>query len=151
MIPSTATSNDNIPYQFDFRSIYNTILQNWFCVSQVAEIEILLKQFPIIPLINASVCGANDKNSIFSKESLIYNYPNPFSNLTKIEFKTQGGHTILQLLNGAGAVVKLLVDTNYNFAGTNSYNLYGAGLSSGVYYIRMQNGDKIFVKAIIKI
>jgi len=150
-IPTTATSNDNIPYQFDFRSIYNTILQNWFCVSQAAEIEILLKQFPIMPLINASVCGANNKNSIFSKESLIYNYPNPFSNLTKIEFKTQGGHTILQLLNGAGIVVKLLVDTTYNFAGTNSYNLYGAGLSPGVYYIRMQNGDKIFVKAIIKI
>jgi hypothetical protein len=55
------------------------------------------------------------------------------------------------LLNGAGIVVKLLVDTTYNFAGTNSYNLYGAGLSPGVYYIRMQNGDKIFVKAIIKL
>ena len=151
MIPNTATTNDNIPYQFDFRSIYNTILQNWFCVSPTAETEILLKQFPIMPLINASVCGIYDKNSIFSKESLIYNYPNPFSNLTKIEFKTKGGYTILQLLNGAGAVIKLLVEATYSFAGTNSYNLYGAGLSPGVYYIRMQNGDKVFVKAIIKI
>jgi uncharacterized protein (DUF1501 family) len=149
-IPSSATTNDNIPYQFDFRAVYNTILQNWFCVSSNAEIEILLKQFPTIPLINSSVCGINDKNSIFSKESLIYNYPNPFTNMTKIEFKTNGGHTSLQLLNGEGTVIQMLVEANYNFAGTNSYNLYGASLSPGVYYIRMQNVDKVFVKAIVK-
>jgi len=150
-IPSSATTNDNISYQFDFRAVYNTILQNWFCVSSNAEIEILLKQFPTIPLINSSVCGINDKNSIFSKESLIYNYPNPFTNMTKIEFKTNGGQTSLQLLNGEGTVIQMLVEANYNFAGTNSYNLYGASLSPGVYYIRMQNVDKVFVKAIVKI
>ena len=87
---------------------------------------------------------------IFSKESLIYNYPNPFTNMTKIEFKTNSGQTSLQLLNGEGTVIQMLVEANYNFAGTNSYNLYGASLSPGVYYIRMQNADKVFVKAIVK-
>ncbi|MCE2675824.1 MAG: DUF1501 domain-containing protein [Sediminibacterium sp.] len=150
-IPAAATSNDNIPYQFDFRSVYNTILQNWFCVSATAEIEILLKQFPTIPLINASVCGIKDKNSVFTKETLIYNYPNPFTNMTKIEFKTNGGNTSLLLLNGEGTVIQILVEANYSFAGTNSYILYGAGLSAGVYYIRLQNVDKTSIKAIVKI
>jgi hypothetical protein len=149
-IPISATSNDNIPYQYDFRAVYNTILQNWFCVNQITEIEVLLKQFQTIPLFNASVCGINDKNSIFSKDALIFNYPNPFNNLTKIEFKTNGGHTILQLLNGAGTVIQILVEATYSFAGTNSYNLYGTGLSTGVYYIRMQNEDKTYIKTIIK-
>jgi len=149
-IPISATSNDNIPYQYDFRAVYNTILQNWFCVNQITEIEVLLKQFQTIPLFNASVCGINDKNSIFSKDALIFNYPNPFNNLTKIEFKTNGGHTILQLLNGAGTVIQILVEATYSFAGTNSYNLYGTGLSTGVYYVRMQNEDKTYIKTIIK-
>jgi len=149
-IPVSATVNDNVPYQFDFRTIYSTILQNWFCVTDTAETEILLKQFPTIPLINASVCGVNDKNSTFAKPALIYNYPNPFSTVTKIEFKTNGGHTLLQLLDGSGTVIKLLVDATYNFPGMNSYNLYGASLSPGVYYIRMQNVDKTSIKAIIK-
>lgn len=99
---------------------------------------------------SASVCGIKDKNSIFSKEALIFNYPNPFTSMTKIEFKTNGGNTSLQLLNGEGSVIEILVETNYNFAGINSYNLYGAGLPSGVYYIRMQNMDKTYIKAIIK-
>ena len=149
-LPTTATTGDNIPYQYDFRTIYNTILQNWFCVPETAQTEILLKEFSTLPLINASACGVNNKNSIFSKEALVYNYPNPFSAQTKIEFKTNGGPTLLQLLDGSGTVIRLLIDATYNFPGMNSYNLYGAGLTPGVYYIRLQNMDKTFVKTIIK-
>jgi uncharacterized protein (DUF1501 family) len=149
-LPTTATTGDNIPYQYDFRTIYNTILQNWFCVSETAQTEILLKEFSTLPLINASACGVNNKNSTFAKEALVYNYPNPFSSQTKIEFKTNGGPTLLQLLDGSGTVIRLLIDATYNFPGMNSYNLYGAGLSPGVYYIRLQNMDKTYVKTIIK-
>jgi uncharacterized protein (DUF1501 family) len=150
-LPTTATVNDNIPYQYDFRTIYSSILQNWFCVNETTETEILLKQFPTIPLINASACGINVKTSTFAKDALVYNYPNPFSNLTKIEFKTNGGHTLLQLLDGSGTVIKILVEATYSFPGMNSCNLYGAGLSPGVYYIRLQNVEKTYIKAIIKI
>lgn len=149
-LPSAATVNDNIPYQFDFRSIYSTILQNWFCVTTASENEILLKNYPTLPLINASVCGINDKNSVFAKEALIYNYPNPFVNVTKIEFKTNGGHTLLQLIDGSGAVIRLLVEATYNFPGMNSFILYGSDLMPGVYYIRLQNLDKVYVKTIVK-
>jgi uncharacterized protein (DUF1501 family) len=149
-IPASATVNDNIPYQYDFRTVYNTILQNWFCVNETGQTEILTKKYPILPLINASVCGVNNPDSTFAKDALIYNYPNPFNSFTKIEFKTKGGHTTLQLLDGAGSVIKLLVEATYNYAGMNSYMLYGSGLMSGVYYIRMQNEEKVYVKAIIK-
>jgi uncharacterized protein (DUF1501 family) len=149
-IPATANVNDNVPYQYDFRTIYNTILQNWFCVNATGQTEILTKQYPTLPLINASVCGINDKNSTFAKEALVYNYPNPFTSFTKIEFKTKGGHTLLQLLDGSGTILKVLVEATYNYPGMNSYNLYGTGMAPGVYYIRLQNEDKIFVKAIIK-
>jgi hypothetical protein len=47
-------------------------------------------------------------------------------------------------------VIQILVEANYSYAGTNSYNLYGTGLSAGVYYIRLQNVDKTFIKAIVK-
>jgi hypothetical protein len=149
-LPTSATVNDNVPYQFDFRSVYSTILQNWFCVSSTVETEILIKQFSTLPLINASVCGINDPSSVFAKEALIFNYPNPFTSVTKIEFKTNGGHTLLQLIDGAGIVIKVLVEATYSFPGLNSYNLYGSDLMPGVYYLRLQNMDKTYVKAIIK-
>ena len=149
-LPTAATVNDNIPYQHDFRTIYNTILQNWFCVKSTDQLEIMLKEYPTIPLINASVCGIHNDNSVFAKDALIYNYPNPFSSQTKVEFKTNGGHTLLQLLDGSGTVIRVLVEATYNFAGMNSYNLYGTNLPAGVYYLRLQNVDKMYVKAIVK-
>ncbi len=149
-LPSNATVNDNIPYQYDFRTIYSSILQNWFCVNQSNELQILNKEFPTIPIINASVCGVNNPNTIFAKDSLIFNYPNPFTTQTKIEFKTNGGHTLLQLLDGSGTLIKILVEATYSFAGLNSYNLYADNLPSGVYYLRLQNLDKVSVKAIVK-
>ena len=69
---------------------------------------------------------------------------------TKIEFRTNGGHTLLQLLDGGGTVIKQLVEATYNFQGLNSCNLYASDLISGVYYIRLQNEDKIAIKAIVK-
>ncbi len=149
-LPNNATASDNIPYQYDFRTIYNSILQNWFCVDEPDQLQIMNKQFPTIPIINASICGVNNPNSIFAKDALIYNYPNPFSNQTKIEFKTNGGHTLLQLLDGSGTLIKILLEATYSSAGLNSYILYGDSLPSGVYYIRLQNVEKVFVKAIVK-
>lgn len=149
-LPTNATASDNIPYQYDFRTIYNSILQNWFCVDEPDQLQIMNKQFPTIPIINASICGVNNPNSIFAKDALIYNYPNPFSNQTKIEFKTNGGHTLLQLLDGSGTLIKILLEATYSSAGLNSYILYGDSLPSGVYYIRLQNVEKVFVKAIVK-
>jgi hypothetical protein len=91
------------------------------------------------------------KNPVFEKNAMIVAYPNPFSNLSRIEFKTEGGHTLVQLLDTSGTVIKLLVDATYSFAGMNSVTLIGSDLKSGVYYIRIQNGIYQYVKTIIKL
>lgn len=149
-LPSVATTNDNIVYQNDFRSVYNSILKNWFCVSETNGLEIMLKTYPTLPLINASVCGIAMENSIFNANSTINNYPNPFTSKTRIEFKVQVGPTQLQLLNVSGVLIKVLLEATYTYAGTNSYTLFGADLPAGVYYIRLQNGINQYVKPIIK-
>ena len=149
-LPITATTNDNIPYQTDFRSIYNSILTNWFCVKETDNMQIMLKQYPIMPLINASVCGVAMENSTFAGNTMISNYPNPFSAQTRIEFKTAGGATLVQLLDTSGTVIKILVDMSYPYAGMNSVTLFGSNLPAGVYYLRLQNGINQYVKTIIK-
>jgi len=150
-IPANATVGDNVPYQYDFRTIYNSILKNWFCVKDADNQEIMLKQFPTLNLINASACAVEMKNPVFEKNAMIVAYPNPFSNLSRIEFKTEGGHTLVQLLDTSGTVIRLLVDATYSYAGMNSVTLLGSDLKPGVYYIRIQNGIHQYVKTIVKI
>jgi uncharacterized protein (DUF1501 family) len=149
-LPITATTNDNIPYQTDFRSIYNSILTNWFCVNETDNMQVMLKKYPTLPLFNASVCGVAMENSTFAGNTMISNYPNPFSAQTRIEFKTAGGATLVQLLDTSGTVIKILVDMSYPYAGMNSVTLFGSNLPAGVYYLRLQNGINQYVKTIIK-
>jgi hypothetical protein len=120
-------------------------------VNETNELQIMLKKFPTLPLINASVCGVAMESSVFAGNSMINNYPNPFNAFTRIEFKTNGGPTLLQLLDTTGAVIKILIDTTYAYAGMNSYTLFGNNLHAGVYYIRVQNGINQYVKTIIKL
>ena len=150
-IPNTVSVSDNIPYQHDFRTIYNSILKYWFCVKETENLQVMLKQYPTLNLINASACAVEMENPVFEKNPMIVAYPNPFMHQSRIEFKTEGGHTLVQLLDATGTVIKLLVDTNYSYAGMNSVTLQGTQLQSGVYYIRIQNGIHQYVKTIIKL
>ena len=149
-IPSNVTVGDNITYQHDFRTIYNSILKNWFCVKETDNQQIMLKQFPTLNLINASACAAEMNNPVFEKNAMIVAYPNPFSHQARVEFKTEGGHTLVQLIDASGIVVKILVDATYSYAGMNSVTLISGGLKPGVYYIRVQNGVHQYIKTIIK-
>jgi uncharacterized protein (DUF1501 family) len=56
VIPANAGTEDNIPFQFDFRSIYATILKDWFCVPGPAMQKILLKDFPSLPVLKNLPC-----------------------------------------------------------------------------------------------
>lgn len=149
-IPTTLTAGDNIPYQHDFRTVYNSILKYWFCVKETENRQIMLKEYPTLNLINASACAAEMNNPVFEKNAMIVAYPNPFTQLSRIEFKTEGGHTLVQLLDASGTVIKLLVDATYSYAGMNSTTVLGSDLKPGVYYIRIQNGILQYVKTIMK-
>lgn len=148
-MPTTATVNDNVPFQYDFRSIYATLLNNWLCVKDADLQQVMLKNFQQLPLVNAAGCAIQTPNT--SGDTLISNYPNPFSTSTKILFKTNGGHTLVQIMNGMGRVLKVLVDRDYATAGTYSIVFETANLIDGVYYARLQNLGVQQVRTMVKV
>ena len=51
-IPLTVNEDDNIPHQFDFRSIYATMLRDWLCTPQTQADNVLMQTFATLPLLN---------------------------------------------------------------------------------------------------
>jgi uncharacterized protein (DUF1501 family) len=147
-IPSTATVGDNIPYQYDFRSVYASILSNWLCVDSGMLNTVMLKNFQDLPLTKVGTCSV--LNPVGSAEQLIVAYPNPFHKSVGIQFKTMGGHTLLQVLDGAGRLVRILTDRDYN-PGTYKVDFDGEHLPAGIYYVRLQNQVIQQVKSVVKI
>jgi uncharacterized protein (DUF1501 family) len=151
-IPTNVTVNDNIPFQYDFRSVYASILEEWFCVSSATLQTILFNNFQKLNIVNDSNCkalGTNDPNQSAGEE-LISNYPNPFVESTTIKFKTKGGHTLIQIIDMLGRVVRTPVDKNYT-PGTYTTSFDSSGLPTGVYYARFQNGSVQQVKSMLKV
>jgi uncharacterized protein (DUF1501 family) len=150
-IPTGAGGNDNVPYQYDFRSIYASILKQWFCVNDTDLQTIMLKNFQNIPLCVNAACGATGVDDVIrgDGDQLIINYPNPFVENTSITFNTKGGHTLVQVIDTMGRVIRTLTDKEYT-SGTYTVTFQGYGLPLGVYYARFQNGTTQQVRSMLK-
>ncbi|MFT3845421.1 MAG: DUF1501 domain-containing protein [Lacibacter sp.] len=149
-IPAAATVNDNVPMQYDFRSVYASILQDWFCVDSISLQTIMLQNFQQLGLCtngNCTLTAIDDTRN--SGVSLVSNYPNPFTESTVIKFTTKGGHTLIQVMDSHGRVVQTPVDREYT-AGTYTVTFHSYGLATGVYYMRFQNGITQQVKPMLK-
>lgn len=146
-IPASATVNDNIPFQYDFRSVYASVLSQWFCVNRTDLEAIMLRNFQEIALCVSSGCSTGP---VTAGDQLITNSPNPFTSRTVITFTTNGGHTLVQVIDTLGRVIRTLTDKEY---APGTYKLYfeTPGLPPGVYYARFQNGPVQQVRSMLKV
>lgn len=148
-LPSNAGTRDNLPMQYDFRSVYASILAGWFCADQATLDEALLKNFQELPLVKTNVCQsilsvAPDQNSVRLK-----NYPNPFSDSTTIKFESKGGYTMIQIFDIQGRLVAKPVEKSLE-VGTHEVKLATNNWNQGSYYARFQNGTYQEIRKLIK-
>ena len=154
-IQPVATVNDNVPMQYDFRSVYSTILEKWFCLPK-STVQGLFppninRQLQDLPLIKGNTCKVTAPPPSNSGKTLITNSPNPFTNKTTIEFSTDGGHTLLQVMDTAGRLIVNLLETDFPAASRQTVVFDASHLPTGVYYARLQNGTKQQVRPMLKV
>ena len=148
-LPANANVNDNVPMQYDFRSVYASILSNWFCVDNTTLQTVMLKNFQSLPIVRTNSCNSTipDLTDIL----LIKNYPNPFTGSTTITFKTDGGHTSSMIFDTLGRMIATIVDQEYTGPGQYSVTFNAEKLAAGVYYARLQNGTVQQVRSMLKV
>lgn len=151
-IPADIKTANNVPFQYDFRSVYASVLERWFCVKQPLLDSLLLKNYQSLPIINGGPCGLPDdiEDTNTQSDSMIFKmWPNPYSVNATIQFSTTGGFTMIQQINSLGQVIKVL--TNQNYApGIYNIDIYNDGLRPGAYFLRLQNKSLQKVISVIK-
>jgi len=150
-LPASLNDQDSLPMQYDFRSVYSSILRDWFCVDPTDISTILYKNYQYLPFIQSSACQMNINELNNLGQNLISNYPNPFDSSTTISFKVQTGHALVQIFDTAGRLITVAVDQQYDSPGTYTVNFDAGQLSGGVYYARFQNGSLQQVRTMLKI
>jgi uncharacterized protein (DUF1501 family) len=172
-IPPNADPNTNIPMQFDFRSVFSSILKDWFCVSQNVLESVFMKNYQYIPIVANFDClgvTSNEENEekdnlvdiyrpdgnsgtqkILSSETTLSNgnrlltYSNPFHKTIKLEFESAGGYCILQIFNSMGQLITVVNEGTFP-KGYYKAAFNGEHLPDGLYHVRFQN--KTFQKVL---
>lgn len=97
-----------------------------------------------------STIGVNGSSSeIPNQYELRQNFPNPFNPVTKIEYRLpEAGHVTLKVFDITGRVVGVLTD-GFQKNGSHSINYDASGLSSGVYFYRLEAGKTSLTRKMI--
>ncbi|NND06184.1 MAG: DUF1501 domain-containing protein, partial [Saprospiraceae bacterium] len=140
VIPETPDVEDNLGWEYDFRSVYASLLSGWFCTDSSTLQETINKPHEILPIINPSVCGTTSSyENLYAAESWVRNYPNPVTDVTTIEFKGTGKPIRIDVINAQGQIVETIIRAKVG-AGTHQITWDASRLTSGMYYLNYHNG-----------
>lgn len=155
----------DLPLQFDYRSIYATILHQWFAVPTSDIDTIFSKTFQDentigqdindlgfhanLPIFKSSftprVSAVKENNAVAVHKA---NYPNPFSGETVIPINSEGERIVVTVYNANGQVVRELASGFYA-KGEHELRFSGEGLAKGVYLYKVSGEHQSYSKQML--
>jgi len=150
VLPVAPGVGDNIAMQFDFRSVYYSMMKRWLCQDSSSLQQIMLQNFSDLNICNNADCSPLGRPNVVNEQNLVTASPNPSNGLTTVSFRTNGGHTLLQLVSKEGTPLQTLLEATYGGPQTINKNVDLGAYKTGMYYIRFQNGKQVQMKAVVK-
>ncbi len=139
----TNLTSNNLRMQYDFRSIYASILNQWFGAGTDVLNAVLLRSFAQVPVIKPGVAVSVAEDSSLPSEYRLYeNYPNPFNPSTMISYDLPGEAEVsLSVFDMLGREITTLVSERQN-AGHHSVQFSATpGLASGACIYALKAGS----------
>lgn len=148
-IPDEVGVRDGVPMEFDFRSVYGSILMDWFGVTEEEVHAFLFDDFQHIPIIQA--CNQTNSTPDIEQHLQIetYNFPNPFENWTTIVFQSTGDTVRVGLYDMLGSKLKVITDQFFP-KGVHQIKVDMSPYPSGNYSYRISTKTKQATRVITK-
>ena len=137
---------DNIEYEHDFRSVYGSILMDWFGTDESTIRSLLYEDFKYIPILVGTSTNIEEPHPMSKR---IEAYPNPFKNNLNIKIEIKSGKTLLKIVDASGREIKEIVNKKLNY-GIHNFTYDGTHLKNGLYFILLENEGKRSGVSIIK-
>lgn len=151
-IPANATAKDNLAMQTDFRSIYSTILREWFCLDETTSNSVLLHDFDSLDILESS-CNTSSVERVRNAslgDAYVTNYPNPFIDQTTIQYFADGGPIHLSIIDIHGKTIASLVNSEVP-RGKHELTYDTSALPAGTYYCTYQSGTASQTRSLLKV
>lgn len=151
-IPAGSTFQTNLAMQYDFRSVYASVLKDWFCLADDEIDAVLLNTYQPLQVIDPDGCLGTGIHAINqgAGESLLTAYPNPFTERTTLNYVSAGGRVLIQVFNEQGQLMRTVLNQPMP-AGSYTIDCDLGQAAAGVYYARMQNEGSQQVRSLLKV
>ena len=129
-----ADVSEGVAMQYDFRSVYASILMDWFGVSEQNVRTVLFKDFQHLPIIECALDVGTEE--LAATEIKVKIYPSPFDSKFTIQFSSQGEQLRISLFDAIGSEIKVITSKHFA-AGDHELNVSTPGIAAGIYYVRI--------------
>ncbi len=151
VIPVNPEVNDNLAMEVDFRSVYATLLKNWFCTDESALQSSLPGNLDLLPIISSSAClstSIQDRNK-HAGSSYVDVYPNPVVDMARVEFTGSGEYLRIDLVSQSGVILKNVIQGRFSRE-KHVATVPVHDLPAGLYYVRYKDRHITQSKSIVK-
>ena len=150
-IPAVVQPQMGVPMQHDFRSVYGSVLIDWFEIPQYQVKEIFFDDFQYLPVLNACNLSTSNSNPQTNTENRAVSlFPNPFKNWATVGFSSAKERVKIVLFDAVGREVLLIADQQFN-SGEHGVKFEVRGLAAGNYFVRVMGRDWVKVVGGVKV
>lgn len=149
-IDTQVDDQEGVQMQYDFRTVYSTLLTDWLGATKTESETVLFNSFEALPLFKANCSASLSTENLFLNDSLALNiYPNPSADFINISFIGNNTNVKIELFNTIGAVVKHISNSQFSI-NKHTLTVDIRNLTRGNYYIHFQSKGIVKTKKILK-
>lgn len=134
---------EGVAMQYDFRSVYGSVLEDWFEVDKSEIKALLYDDYQHVPIVT---CGTFVETASLSDA---FNYPNPFTSSTTIAFESKTERVQLRVLDARGRVVAKVFDGELR-EGKHRIPFSPGNLTPGNYYLYVNKASGAVTRGMVK-
>jgi uncharacterized protein (DUF1501 family) len=139
-----------VEMQFDYRSVYATILKDWFGAPEQQVQDLLFGDFDALPIIEGCIPTSTEGPGFEDKPYEMNVYPNPTSGDGTIDFHSTGGRVQIAIYDQMGRQIGVIVDRDYS-KGRHNVPFSTYNLPNGSYIIRLRGDGTQEVSRLVKL
>lgn len=149
-ISTNVGEQEGVPMQYDFRSVYGSMLADWFEIEESIIQEILMGDFQKIDLFSGCAAISTSTEEALINQLEVNIFPNPTTTNINLTFQSKGEVTKISLFDTIGYEIKVYNHQKF-IPGTHTLQLDMTNLLSGTYYLRLQTKNDQKTLRLVKI
>ncbi|MBK8700133.1 MAG: DUF1501 domain-containing protein [Saprospiraceae bacterium] len=139
-------NEEGVPMQYDFRSVYASLLMDWFKTPKEGIEQVLFREFQHIPFLKDCAIGTGTEE-VSSLELTLS--PNPAQDYVNLEFDSNGKLADVDIFDVRGYVVKSVSSRTIG-EGPVTMGISLQDILPGLYFVRVAQGNRIRTQKFVR-